>query len=151
MSPLPIRCSAPTVSRITRESVDEATAKEARAGKLALIRPVITSVDGRCVAGPGTPGGLGEVCEDGDECDSGLCANDSVIEICTEICDPAEQGCPDGFSCSAAGDQGVCWPSADGGGDGGGCLVTGQRGPSPWPIVLIALSAIAILNRRRRS
>jgi hypothetical protein len=35
---------------MTRESTPEATAKEARAGKFALMSPVITSVDGRCVA-----------------------------------------------------------------------------------------------------
>ena len=50
MSPRPNSVSAPTWSRMTRESVDEATANEMRAGKLALIRPVTTSTLGRCVA-----------------------------------------------------------------------------------------------------
>ena len=108
-----------------------------------------TCVDGRCVAGPGTPGGLGEICEEGIECDSGICGNDGATKLCTEICDPARDGCPDGFTCTAAGDDGVCWPGADGG--GGGCAVGDEGGPSPWPILLIALSAIAILNRRRRT
>ena len=35
---------------MTREFTPEATAKASRAGKLALMRPVTTSVDGRCVA-----------------------------------------------------------------------------------------------------
>ena len=38
-----------TESRITRESMPEATAKPMRAGKLALISPVTTSVLGRWV------------------------------------------------------------------------------------------------------
>ncbi len=35
---------------MTRESVCEATAKAMRYGMLALMRPVMTSTDGRCVA-----------------------------------------------------------------------------------------------------
>ena len=50
MSPCPNSRSAPVVSKITRLSVLEATAKAIRAGKLALISPVTTSTDGRCVA-----------------------------------------------------------------------------------------------------
>ncbi len=50
MSPCPSRLSAPPWSRITRESTCDATAKAIRAGMLTLIVPVITSVDGRCVA-----------------------------------------------------------------------------------------------------
>jgi len=49
MSPRPSSFSAPGWSRITRESTDEATAKAIRAGKLALIRPVMMSTLGRCV------------------------------------------------------------------------------------------------------
>jgi hypothetical protein len=37
-------------SRIVRESILEATRKEIRVGRLALMRPVMTSTDGRCVA-----------------------------------------------------------------------------------------------------
>ena len=50
MSPWPSSRSAPVVSRMTRLSVLLATAKAMRAGKLALISPVTTSTDGRCVA-----------------------------------------------------------------------------------------------------
>ena len=38
------------MSRMVRESTCEDTAKAMRVGKLALIRPVMTSTDGRCVA-----------------------------------------------------------------------------------------------------
>ena len=50
ISPRPSRRSAPGWSRITRLSIFEATAKAMRAGKLALIRPVTTSTEGRWVA-----------------------------------------------------------------------------------------------------
>ena len=50
MSPLPRSCSAPLASRTVRESTLEATWNAMRVGKLALMRPVTTSTDGRCVA-----------------------------------------------------------------------------------------------------
>ena len=50
MSPWPSRLSAPFESRITRESVCDETANAIRDGTFALIIPVITSTDGRCVA-----------------------------------------------------------------------------------------------------
>ena len=46
MSPRPSSCSAPIESRIVRLSTRAATRNEMREGKLALIRPVITSTDG---------------------------------------------------------------------------------------------------------
>ena len=46
MSPLPSSCSAPLPSRIVRESVFDDTRNEMRDGRLALIRPVMTSTDG---------------------------------------------------------------------------------------------------------
>ena len=50
MSPWPTSRSAPAWSRMTLESVAEATAKARRAGTLALITPVMTLTDGRWVA-----------------------------------------------------------------------------------------------------
>ena len=50
MSPMPSRYSAPGVLMMVAESWREATWNEMREGKLALITPVTTSVDGRCVA-----------------------------------------------------------------------------------------------------
>ena len=49
-SPRPKSFSAPVLSRMILESMAELTAKAARLGMLALIRPVITSAEGRCVA-----------------------------------------------------------------------------------------------------
>ncbi len=50
MSPLPSSDSDPFESRMVRESTLLATRNEMRAGKFALIKPVITSTEGRCVA-----------------------------------------------------------------------------------------------------
>ena len=50
MSPLPRSLSAPISSRTTRLSVRLATWKQIRAGRFDLIRPVITSTVGFCVA-----------------------------------------------------------------------------------------------------
>ena len=38
------------MSRIVRESIEDAVAKATRAGIFALMSPVMTSTDGRCVA-----------------------------------------------------------------------------------------------------
>src|SRR5215831_12591512 len=46
MSPRPRSCSAPLPSRIVRESIFDDTRKEMRDGRLALMRPVMTSTDG---------------------------------------------------------------------------------------------------------
>ena len=50
MSPLPIKRSAPGWSKMTRLSASDETENAMRLGMLALITPVITSTDGRCVA-----------------------------------------------------------------------------------------------------
>ena len=50
ISPRPISWLAPGESRIVRESIMEATLKAIRAGKLALITPVMIFVEGRWVA-----------------------------------------------------------------------------------------------------
>ena len=47
---MPRSCSAPCSPRIVRLSILEVTWKLIRVGKLALIVPVMTSTDGRCVA-----------------------------------------------------------------------------------------------------
>ena len=50
ISPLPISASAPPPSRIVRLSILDATLKDMRLGKFALITPVMTFTDGRWVA-----------------------------------------------------------------------------------------------------
>ncbi len=50
MSPRPTSFSAPDWSRMTRESMPDETAKAMRVVMFVLMRPVMMSVDGRCVA-----------------------------------------------------------------------------------------------------
>ena len=50
MSPCPTSFSAPFMSSITRESACEDVISAIRDGMFALISPVTTSTDGRCVA-----------------------------------------------------------------------------------------------------
>ncbi|MNL85937.1 hypothetical protein D3C87_2144380 [compost metagenome] len=50
MSPWPSKVSAPIWSRMVRESILDDTWNAIRVGMLALIKPVMTSTLGRCVA-----------------------------------------------------------------------------------------------------
>ena len=60
-------------------------------------------------------GSYGDVCKDGKECLSGLCAMDTATEksYCTDVCDPAvATSCPDQVACFNAGPMFVCGPPA---------------------------------------
>src|SRR3979490_2025815 len=50
MSPCPRSCSPPCSPKMVRLSIFEVTWNEMRVGKLALMVPVMTSTEGRCVA-----------------------------------------------------------------------------------------------------
>jgi MYXO-CTERM domain-containing protein len=106
-----------------------------------------TCVDGRCVLGPGSPGGLGETCSRNEDCWSGLCGDDGSEKFCAERCDRGEGGCPDGFGCREAGDQGVCWPGYD---DSSGCRTTGGGRGSLAAIALGLVAALYAMRRRRK-
>jgi MYXO-CTERM domain-containing protein len=104
-----------------------------------------TCVDGRCVLGPGSPGGLGETCTNNEQCASKLCGDDGTEQHCAERCDLGEGGCPEGFGCREAGEGGVCWPGYDD--SSGGCRTTGGGSGS---LAAIALGLLAALWARRR-
>jgi hypothetical protein len=105
-----------------------------------------TCIGGRCVTGPGVPGGLGSMCQSGPECNSGQCAQDSSgAKYCVEPCALDEGQCPDGFGCLPAGENGVCWPGYDDG-TGGICSVGGPGGQ----VTLGLLFATLLYTRRRR-
>jgi len=106
---------------------------------------VETCVDGRCVLGPGSPGGLGEACQGNGDCSGGQCGDDGEDKFCTESCHEGEGGCPDGFGCRPAGDDGVCWPGYD---DAGGCQ--SGRGADGLAAIALGSVAIALVARRRR-
>ena len=107
-----------------------------------------TCVDGRCVPGPGTPGGLGESCGSNEDCSSGLCGDTGEgAKYCAEQCEVGAQGCPDGFGCLDTGNFGVCWPGHDDG--SGGCQIGGGSGALST-LLLGLLAALGLAGRRRR-
>lgn len=118
-----------------------------RPGDCASLGETYTCVGGRCVPGPGAPGGLGETCTGASECVSGLCATKDMENHCAEPCAPGADQCPGGFQCLDDGlGGGLCWP-----GEAGGCLgcATGG-GASPIAPIGAGLVIGAILVRRRR-
>jgi hypothetical protein len=103
-------------------------------------------VDGRCVVGPGQPGGLGEACDGNQQCSSGLCGSSSSGSFCAEQCEVGAGGCPDGFGCLDTGELGVCWKGYD---DGtGGCQAAGRGAIAPLGLAFAL--AVMLLGRRRR-
>ena len=105
-----------------------------------------TCVDGRCVAGSGVDGGLGDTCVGNAECKSGQCSSDSKgNSYCVESCELENNGCPGDFGCIAAGTGGVCWPGA---GDGGGCNTNSDA--AGLTFFGLGLGALLITRRRRR-
>jgi Bacterial Ig domain len=102
-------------------------------------------IAGRCVAGPGAPGGLGAACLAALDCTSWQCANDNGARYCVESC--SEDQCPDGFGCRPDGaGGGVCWPGFR---EGFAGCAAGM--PSP-PLASIALGlgfALVVVRRQR--
>jgi hypothetical protein len=103
-----------------------------------------TCVDGRCVLGPGQPGGLGEVCQGDGECDSDLCGRSDDGQFCAETCVIGAGGCPEGFGCAPLGEDGVCWKGVD----DGGCAVGGG---GVGGLGLVGLLGLLASRRRRRT
>lgn len=106
-----------------------------------------TCVDGRCVLGPGAPGGLGQTCQNNEACGSGQCGDDGSAKYCVEECNLGAGGCPDGFGCRESGESGVCWPGHD---DSGGCQSGGSTDGKLATIALAAVAALFAARRRRR-
>lgn len=104
-------------------------------------------LEGHCVLGPGTDGGLGTPCAGNADCASGQCADDGSHQYCVETCDTAANACPGGFAClstGGGGTGGVCWPSN---GDGGGCSTNGDHGAL---LLAFGIGAMLITRKRRR-
>jgi uncharacterized protein (TIGR03382 family) len=101
-----------------------------------------TCIGGRCVAGPGSPGGLGASCMSPVDCQSGQCADDAGTKFCVEPCKPGQ--CPASFGCRDDGTGGgFCWPGFDEGGIG--C----STGGSPVGPIALGLAFAALVFRRR--
>jgi hypothetical protein len=108
-----------------------------------------TCIGGRCVAGPGTPGGLGEVCITQTDCKSWQCDNDNGAQYCVEACEPGQ--CPANFGCRDDGrGGGVCWPGYDEGFAGCATAPSGGGGETPIGSIAVGLAFAGAAARRRR-
>lgn len=105
-------------------------------------------LQGRCVLGGGSAGGLGTSCEGNANCASGQCAGDGDgTQLCVESCDPALDACPSGFECLGDTGAGVCWPSSSEGICNVGVNGSGKAAPT---FLLLGIAALWITRRRRK-
>ena len=70
---------------------------------------------------------LGELCEAGDECSSGMCRELDGAQVCTASCVTGLEPCPEGGWCDGAPcNQGLCHPDRGGRADGERCSDNGE-------------------------
>lgn len=102
-------------------------------------------IEGRCVEGPDREGGLGDTCEENADCSSGTCATKGSEQACVEECTLGLGSCPEGFSCIAGGEAGLCWPGRD-----EGCASCGSSSsPGGEPLAAgLGFALLAVLRRR---
>ena len=94
---------------------------------------------------------FGAPCTTDTDCKTGLCVDrpSGTGRFCTDTCDPADDKCPEGYSCQAAGGRNVCMPPPD---DSEpptterGCAVGHGSPAAGFTLLLLLLLAI----RRRR-
>ena len=86
--------------------------------------------------------GQGEACTSGGECAGGQCVTQDGFQFCTQVCDTANDTCPEGYECQSAGSFAVCGLPSE-----GGCCSTGQR---PGAGTLLAGLGVGLLLVRRR-
>ncbi len=109
---------------------------------------------GAQVCAPRDAGLLGEPCGESEpRCTGGnLCAGTPQGELCTRLCGPGAP-CPSGFDCVRVDGAGtnVCLPSAEAlPPEEGCCSVAGSR-PRPGAMLLVLLTGVGLLRRRRSS
>lgn len=112
--------------------------------------------------GPGTdapdpktpaPGTYGATCADHIDCQSGMCALDTVVQrrFCTQLCDVTDTAsCPQGNICHPMSDRAICAPlhaQEDDEALAGGCSV-GSSGSGSFGL-LVLLGLFGLLFRRR--
>jgi hypothetical protein len=90
---------------------------------------------------------FGDACESNEDCEGSLCAVDSDGNgSCSQFCEleASENSCPSGTSCTAAGDQGVCWPGKES--SSGMCSTSSA---SSWLSAFLVLFFVGLWRRRR--
>jgi hypothetical protein len=95
---------------------------------------------GQCVLGPGNQGGLGELCQESEDCQSLVCARDrNLPEVCAAFCDLDPQSCPQNYECVTSTEgMRVCMPDLPRGG-GGFCSSSGAGTRGGWAVFLLCL------------
>ena len=116
---------------------------ECEDGCLSGFRCDSTTKGQRCVA---QGRALGESCDSGEECRTGICAG-----TCTRICD--DVACPSGFDCILAGEVSGCFPEQEEEVDKaeatGGCTVS--RVKSAAQLTVLWILTLYWVARRRRA
>jgi MYXO-CTERM domain-containing protein len=107
-------------------------------------------VDGACMAGPDSAGGLGTSCTDNSDCDSNLCGQSGDESFCTAECSEDGLGCPEGFECLGSNAGGVCWWAEQPETNGGCGCQTGSRNGAPMALALLGLTLFGLRRRSRR-
>lgn len=95
-------------------------------------------------------GKLGEGCTLSGDCEGNLCAGTADGSFCTQLCEIADDDCPDDFTCTATGGPAVCVADPDSGGCG--CASSGDGsgpGGSTGALALLAIGVGFVISRRR--
>lgn len=86
---------------------------------------------------------LGDACTSGDQCQGGQCVTQSGDTFCTQVCDVANDTCPDGWTCTQAGSIAVC------AGGAGGCCDAGSRPGAGTGLLVFGVGFVVVRRRRR--
>jgi MYXO-CTERM domain-containing protein len=108
--------------------------------------------------------GYGTNCSSGNQCNSGICANDLTLnqQYCTQACDPVGLACPTGSDCyPTSGGSYVCAPLLDANAYGPGsadpepvgagmsCSMAGGSAPSVSLVLVLGLLLLGVIRRSR--
>jgi MYXO-CTERM domain-containing protein len=134
---------------------------------VALIQVKVVSNSGAQNQTPPPPAGAfayGATCASGNQCQSGICANDLTLnqQYCTQTCNPAGLACPAGSDCyPTSGGSSVCAPLLDENalgpgsaepeavGAGMSCSTAGGGAPSASLGLVLGLLVLGLIKRRR--
>jgi MYXO-CTERM domain-containing protein len=126
---------------------------------------VVSSTGAQNQTPPPPPAGTfsyGASCSSGNQCNSGICANDLTLnqQYCTQTCDPVGLACPTGSDCyPTSGGSYVCAPLLDANAAGGAdpetvgagmsCSMAGNGAPSVSLVLVLGLLLLGLIRRDR--